>query len=77
MKNKDLIAKLSKFPEDMEIVIHHEEQSVYHADAEPSNIGLYPEFKVCQLPEDNRPEGGKTFVMLTFNDPTYVEEVEN
>jgi hypothetical protein len=73
MKNKDLQKILKHFPEDIDICIFDLRANQYCADEEGSSVGIYPEFKIECVKDDNVPEGCKPFLALAFKNTDYDE----
>ena len=76
MKNKDFQKLLKQYSGDLEICIFDPRANQYCADEEGSSVGIYPEFKIECVKDENVPERCKPFLALAFKNTDYSDSGE-
>lgn len=74
MKKEELIEKLQKLPEGIEICVFDWRKNLNDDCGDGSSVGVYPEFEIELISKDSIPKGNKPWVAFNIENDDYNED---
>ena len=76
MKKEELIKKISKLPDGIEVCVVDLAVNLNSDAGEGSSDGIYTDFSIEVCPADDLREGSKPFAMISVEDQEYFDSFE-